>query len=162
MKKIFTAGLILVCSFASGRASDKAAHDAVHVTALPSTIEWKPGPASLPPGAQVAMLEGDLSKPGYFAVRLKLPAGYKVPAHFHPVQERVTVIEGSFYLGRGEKFDEASLTEYPAGAYISMPKGMRHFAMAKGECIIQLSTIGPWGITYVNPTDDPRNQKSSR
>lgn len=160
MKKLVLGFAVALSGLTVAWAKDAAKETTVMAT--PSSIEWKSGPASLPAGAQMAALEGDFAKPAYFAVRLKLPAGYKVPAHYHPVQERVTVVEGSFLLGHGDKFDEAALKEYPAGSYLSMPKGMRHFAMAKTDCVIQLQTVGPWGITYVNPADDPRNQKSAK
>lgn len=135
-----------------------AADKVPHVLQPPTAMKWTAGPPSLPPGTQVAMLEGDLAKEGFFAVRLKLPAGYRIPPHFHPVQERVTVIEGTFRLGMGDKVDEKGLRDYPAGSYLSMPAGMRHFAETTTGTVLQLATIGPWGITYVNPADDPRRQ----
>lgn len=106
------------------------------------------------------MLEGDLGKSGYFALRLKVPAGYKVMPHHHPGVERVTVIEGTFYLGMGEAWDDAALVAYPAGSYVSIPTGHRHFAHFKEPGVIQLASLGPWGITYVNPADDPRKSQT--
>jgi len=123
----------------------------------PDGLDWKMNPAGLPPGAKMAVLEGDPSKPEFFTIRAWLPDGYKVPPHWHPGQERVTVLQGTFNLGEGDVFHESKATMYPPGSYTSMPPGMHHFAFAKGETIIQVSTIGPWGITYVNPADDPRN-----
>lgn len=134
----------------------------IFVTATPDKLDWQPAPPALPRGAMSALLEGDPKLPGFFAMRVKLPAGYKVPAHFHPVQERLTVIEGTFLLGHGDKFDETALKEYPAGSYLSMPAGMHHFAMSKTDCVIQLNTIGPWSIIYLNPADDPRSQKTQK
>lgn len=151
-------GLRLQAAEPAPAASPKAAAP-VHVMALPGGMEWKAAPPALPAGAQVVLLEGDPKVGGYFAMRIKLPPGYRVPPHFHPVQERVTVLEGTFLLGQGEARDEAALKEYPAGSYISMPAGMRHFAATKAGAVIQLTTIGPWGITYVDPADDPRNKK---
>src|SRR4051794_32511287 len=82
---------------------------------LPQALQWKDGPPSLPSGAKIAVLEGDPTKEGPFAMRLKLPDGYRIPPHTHPKTERLTVISGTFQLGMGEKFDEAALRTMPAG-----------------------------------------------
>jgi hypothetical protein len=121
-------------------------------------VKWRPAD-TLPPGAKIAVLEGDMAKPGYFCARAWLPDGYRIPAHWHPNAERVTIITGTLYLGEGDSFDQSKATALPAGAYSSMPPGMRHYAWTKGETILQITTMGPWGITYVNPADDPRMQK---
>jgi len=121
--------------------------------------QWTNGPASLPAGAKLAVLEGDPAKEGFFTMRLWLPDGFKVSPHWHPKVEHVTVISGTFNLGMGEKFDQAGAREMPAGTFGFWPAGMRHFAWAKGDTVIQLHGIGPWTITYVNPSDDPRNMK---
>ena len=125
---------------------------------MPDELKWEDSKA-LPPGAKVAILEGDPQKEGFFAMRAKLPAGYKIPPHYHPCPERVTVLSGTFHLGAGEKFDDKAGKTLPAGSYTSMPPGMRHYAWTEGETVLQISTIGPWGITYVNPADDPRAPK---
>ncbi|HEV8608358.1 MAG TPA: cupin domain-containing protein [Tepidisphaeraceae bacterium] len=130
-----------------------------HEIIRPEQIQWKDAPPSLPAGAKVAILEGDPAKEGYFAMRVMLPDGYRIPPHFHPGVERVTVISGTFHLGQGEKFDRAAAQALPAGTYSFMQPGMRHFAWAEGPTVLQISTLGPWGITYVNPSDDPRQQK---
>lgn len=127
---------------------------------LPDGMTWGPAPAGLPADGQSALLEGDPSKPGYFAVRLKGPAGYKIMPHWHGGFERITVISGTFALGMGDTYDESKLKTYPPGSYISMPKGMRHFAQFKSDCVVQLASLGPWNITYVDPKDDPRKQSA--
>jgi quercetin dioxygenase-like cupin family protein len=129
-----------------------------HGITLPDNIEWKDAPA-LGPGAKVAVLEGDPTKEGYFAMRVKLPDGFRIAPHSHPCYERVTVISGTFNLGAGEKFDQGATQALPTGAYWSMEPGMRHFAWAKGETVVQVTTMGPWGINYVNPADDPRRKQ---
>ena len=125
----------------------------------PADIKWQEGPPSLPKGAMVAVLEGDPGKEGEFVMRAKLPDGYRVPPHTHPKTERVTVISGEFHLGMGAKFDEKACQAMPAGTYGHWPAGMKHFAWAKGETVIQVHGTGPWSIEYVNPDDDPRNKK---
>jgi len=127
----------------------------------PTTIEWKEGPAALPPGAKMAALEGDPTKEGPFVVRFQFPAGYRVPPHTHPKTERVTVISGTLYLASGEALDRNSAKSLPAGSFGFWPAGMKHTAWSEGETIIQLHGIGPWQINYVNPADDPRNTKKS-
>lgn len=123
----------------------------------PEALQWRPGPASLPAGAHFAVLEGDPTKEGPFTMRLRLPDGFRIPPHRHPAWERVTVISGTFHLGVGEKFD-ASLTQpMLAGTFGYWPPGMKHFAWAGGETILQLHGTGPWRIEYLNPADDPRN-----
>ena len=130
-----------------------------HGIVSPQEIKWGPAPDVLPPGAEAAVLFGDPSKEGLFALRLKLPQGYSVPPHTHPVDEVVTVISGTFGLGMGETADRGAAQPLPAGSFFALPPETAHFVFIDQETIIQISTIGPWGLTYVNPEDDPR-QKS--
>jgi quercetin dioxygenase-like cupin family protein len=130
-----------------------------HKVVTPQEVKWGPGPASIPPGAEAAALYGDPSKEGLFALRLKLPKGYRIPPHTHPKPEVVTVISGVFRLGMGETADPSKAKPLPAGSFVALPPGMAHFAMADEETVVQLNSTGPWGLTYVNPKDDPR-QKS--
>jgi quercetin dioxygenase-like cupin family protein len=125
----------------------------------PDGMTWRDGPPSLPPGAKIAVLEGDPTKSGPFVMRVKLPDGYKVPPHTHPKPERLTVLSGSFHLGMGEKLDPKHAQELTPGTYGTWPAGMKHFAWVEGETVIQLHGDGPWNIDYVNPADDPRNKK---
>jgi anti-sigma factor ChrR (cupin superfamily) len=121
------------------------------VTINPDAVKWNP----LMPGIQIAALAGDSSKPGPYTVRLKFADGVKVAPHWHPEDENVTVLQGTFLAGMGEKYDAAALREFPTGSFILMPKEMRHFAAARGETIMQLHGNGPFVINYVNPADDP-------
>ena len=122
-------------------------------------IKWKDGPGSLPAGAKFAMLEGDPTKEGPFVMRLWFPDGFRIQPHWHPKVERVTIISGTLNLGMGEKFDKSATRELTAGTFGFWPAGMRHFAWAKGDTVLQLHGTGPWIITYVNPADDPRNAR---
>ncbi len=125
----------------------------------PDEIKWADGPASLPKGAQIAVLEGDPAREGPFVFRVKIPDGYRVPPHTHPKVERITVIEGTLHIGKGETFDAQAARPMPKGTYGHWPAGMTHFVFAKGETILQFHGEGPWTIKYVNPADDPRNAK---
>ena len=122
----------------------------------PATIQWREGPPSMLPGAKMAILEGDPAKEGFFTMRLKVPDGYRVLPHSHPNTERLTIIQGTVHLGTGDRFDAGATRALPAGTYSSMPPRMTHFAWMEGETILQLSSIGPWEVVYVNPADDPR------
>ena len=136
-----------------------AAMPADHVMLTPADLKWGPAPGALPPGAMVVVLDGDPFAAGLYTSRLKLPAGYKIPAHSHPADEHVTVISGSFYMGLGDKLDPAKSTMMLPGSFAVMKQGTRHFAWSKEESIIQFHGMGPWGINYVNPADDPRTKK---
>jgi quercetin dioxygenase-like cupin family protein len=131
-----------------------------HGLIQPPEVKWAAAPASLPSGAQGAVLQGDPAKPGPFTMRLKLPDGYRIPPHYHPAIEHITVLQGTFALGMGEQVDAAKEKPLVAGSFAFMPPGMRHFARAQGETIVQLHGTGPWGITYVNPADDPRKKQN--
>lgn len=122
----------------------------------PDTLKWGPAPPSLPKGAQAAVLSGDPGKPGPFTLRLKFPAGFKIPAHNHPSFEAVTVIAGTFNIGMGDKLDESKGQKLTVGSFIYLPGKMNHFAFASTESIVQINSEGPFAITYVNPADDPR------
>src|SRR5215475_15944858 len=124
----------------------------------PQDIKWAPAPAMLPPGAEAAVLFGDPSKEGYFVLRLKFPAGYSVAPHTHPVDEVVTVISGTFYKGMGKTADRRKAQPLPAGSFFALPPGVAHYVFMHEETVIQISTKGPWGLTYVNPKDDPREK----
>ena len=122
----------------------------------PQDVQWGAAPPVLPPGAEAAVLFGDPGKEGLFALRVKFPAGYAIPPHTHPVDEVVTVVSGTFMLGMGETADQSATTPLAAGSFFALPPEMAHFAYVEEETVVQITTIGPWGLTYVNPEDDPR------
>ena len=119
-------------------------------------ITWGPAPAFLPPGAQIAVLEGDPTAAGTFTIRLKLPNGYKIPPHTHPTVENVTVLSGTFRAGMGTAFDDAKLTDLGRDAFVSIPAEHAHYAMARGETVVQVHGLSPFVLTYVNPADATR------
>ena len=127
-------------------------------THSPDQIKWKDGPASLPAGAQMAVLEGDPTKEGPFVFRLKLPSDYTIAPHMHPRAARLTVIAGTFNIAEGESVNKTAgkAKVMPAGTFGYWPARMHHFAWTSGETIIQLHGLGPWQIEYLNPADDPR------
>lgn len=128
-----------------------------HKAFLPQDIPWSVAPASLPAGAEAAVLYGDPSKEGEFTMRLKLPKGYRIAPHTHPKPEAITVISGVFKLGLGPTGERAGVETLPAGSFSMMPKGVVHYVFADEDAIVQINATGPWSIEYVNPKDDPRN-----
>lgn len=127
-----------------------------HTVTLPDAVAWAPGPASIPPGAEAAVLYGNPGKEGLFALRLKLPGAYHIPPHSHPKPEVVTVISGTLRLGMGETADKDTAQPLPAGSFFAFPPGMTHYVYTDEETVLQLNSVGPWSLTYVNPQDDPR------
>ena len=127
-----------------------------HLVYRPEDVDWQDGPASLESGAMYAVLEGDLDRSEVFTMQIKMPDGFQIAPHWHPNVERVTVLSGVFYLGSGDEMDMDAAERLEAGTYTSMPPEMRHYAFTEGRTIIQLTTIGPWVINYLNPEDDPR------
>jgi quercetin dioxygenase-like cupin family protein len=158
MKSLYLLSAALLASLAANAAKPMSPM----VEIMPESIQWGDAPSGLPMGAQGTLLEGNPGKPGYFAVRVKAPAGYKIMPHTHPGVERVTVLEGTVYLGMGPKWDESAMKAYPAGSYLSIPKGHQHYAYFKQPTTIQLNSLGPWGITYIDPKDDPRKKQSAK
>jgi quercetin dioxygenase-like cupin family protein len=130
-----------------------------HAMVNPDDITWKDGPPSLPKGAQMALIYGDPAKDGMFVMRLKFPANYRIPAHTHPTDEVVTVVSGEFNIGMGATFDAAKTKAIIAGGVIAMAPGTQHYVEVDKDTVVQLSTRGPWAISYVNPADDPRKSQ---
>lgn len=128
-----------------------------HRIITPNDLKWE-DVASLPPGAKIAVIEGRMSDEGPVTARVKLPANYRIPPHYHPGQERVTVISGTVNIGMGDKFDARKSTAMKPGTVLLMPPKMHHFAWTSEETIFQLNVSGPWSVTYLNPADDPRKQ----
>ena len=121
-------------------------------------IHWTQLPG-YPPAVRLAILEGDPSQPGPYTVRVRLPAGTRMEPHRHPEDRLYTVISGVFYIGLGETFDEAKLSAHAPGSVIILPGGQAHFHWAKsGEYVTQVTAIGPLGLAYVDPANDPRSQ----
>jgi quercetin dioxygenase-like cupin family protein len=127
-----------------------------HKILTPDDVKWGPAPASVPKGAQAAVVYGNPSKDGLFAMRLKLPQGYHIPPHTHPKPEVVTVLSGTLRLGEGANAEKSKTTPLPAGSFFVMAPGMQHYVYADEEIVLQLNSTGPWGLTYVNAKDDPR------
>lgn len=137
-----------------------AKHGAATHLVTPDQVQWEPS-AKMPKGAEVALLDGDMKKKGSeYTLRIRMPDGYRIPPHFHPGDEHVTVLEGTFRMGVGDKLDENALSDMPVGSFHMVPKGVHHYGLAKGRTVVQVHGVAPFGITYVNPADDPAKTAS--
>ncbi|MEO6463569.1 MAG: cupin domain-containing protein [Candidatus Eisenbacteria bacterium] len=128
-----------------------------HTLVGPADLKWE-DVSSLPKGAKLAVIEGPMSEAVPFTVRIKLPANYRIPPHWHPAVERVTVLSGTLHMGLGDTFDRTKSSAVPVGGVMIMQPNTNHFAWTRRATVIQLHGTGPWGITYVNPEDDPRKK----
>jgi len=127
-----------------------------HAILADADLKWGAAPPALPKGASLAVVTGDPGQPGPFTIRIRFPAGYQVPPHWHPTDEHVTVLSGTVAFGMGDKVDPAAMKELTAGGFARMPAEMRHYVTAKTEATLQVHGVGPFTLNYVNPADDPR------
>jgi hypothetical protein len=138
------------------------AHPGGHETNAftPETIPWGPAPPFLAPGAQLAVIEGNpMASSGDYTVRVKMPAGYRIAPHWHPLRENVTVISGTFKVGMGDSFEADKMATFPAGSFAYLDPDMHHYAMATGEVVVQIHGMSPVQFNYINPQDDPSKNK---
>jgi quercetin dioxygenase-like cupin family protein len=151
-------GLVfLACQFSTITAQ-VTAHE--RHTFTPETIPWGPAPPFLAPGAQFAVLEGDpTASSGDYTIRLKMPDGYRIAPHFHPLRENVTVISGTFKLGMGDVFNANKMTALTAGSFGFLDPNMHHYAMACGEVVVQVHGSSPLQFNFINPEDDQSRNK---
>jgi quercetin dioxygenase-like cupin family protein len=146
---------VLALSVAAALASSAAT-----VHAQKAALEWGPAPASLPPGARMAIVSGNPGKPGPFTIRLSLPSGFEVPPHFHPVDEHQTLISGRIGHGMGDTVDLESVKWLRPGQSITLPANAHHYVRTRGRTLVEVSAVGPFVVTYVRPRDDPRRRGS--
>jgi quercetin dioxygenase-like cupin family protein len=158
MTRQSTALATLIAACFVGSAPLAQAAEETHVIASPATVKWGDAPPSFPKGAQLAVLHGDPGKAGPFALYMKMPAGYKIPAHWHSQDENLVIVSGTFYAGMGDKLDEKKAQALKAGSYVFMPAKMHHYAFAKSPAVVELHGTGPFDITYIDPKDDPQKK----
>jgi hypothetical protein len=104
---------------------------------LPDQIAWQS--MSGYPGSQRAVMVGDPSKPGFYAVMVKWLAGnhFSHP-HFHPHDRFITVLKGIWWVGSGTKFDPNATVPMPAGTFVTHFGKQVHFDGAKDEDAVLL------------------------
>jgi quercetin dioxygenase-like cupin family protein len=116
-------------------------------------IQWKP----LRPGAEIAVVSGDPDKEGSpFVLRFRYLGKSRIPPHWHPVDEHLTVLSGTFRIGMGPGGDENATTALATGAYAYVAAKMVHYAWADAGTVVQAHGTGPFAINYVNAADDPK------
>jgi hypothetical protein len=130
-----------------------------HGVVMADKVQWGPAPAILPAGAQLAVLEGNPAEKGAVVLRLKMPANYKIPAHWHSMDERVTVLSGTFNIGMGDKLSTTGSQALTPGGFVSLPAKMHHFAWASAPTVVQINLDGPFDLFYVDPKDNPQTGK---
>ena len=134
------------------------AGSAVQAKTSHSHLKWMAGPPSLPSGAQMAVVSGDPGKKGMFALQLKMPANYAVPPHSHPTDEVVKIVSGKLHYGMSDKMNMSEAKTRTAGHTTTMKATMNHWVHAPAPATVQVSGMGPFEITYVDPKDDPRKK----
>jgi hypothetical protein len=145
--------LIVALLDLSGAEAEDRPSEYIRVTS--ADIKWSSLP-SMPKGAQIAVLQGNPGKPGLFTIRVKLPANYALPVHSHPDERTRTTISGTYYSAIGDKADSSKLIAFPPGTVSYVPPTVWQFAETRDEEVVfQITGIGPTGIDYLNPEDNP-------
>ena len=151
--------LIIVPAYAQQGESGQLRMTQQEIIDAKATGPTAPGSSNLSV-VQVIVIHGNPSKAGLYTILLKVAANTKIAAHLHPDDRVGTVVSGTWYFGYGDKFDESKLKKLPVGSIYSEVEGQNHFAMTGNEpVIVEITGYGPSGVTYVNPADDPQNQK---
>jgi hypothetical protein len=158
-RPIVSSSLVLILGLATTGAA--LAQDR-HVLVPADALTWAPAPPALPPGAQISVLDGDPARKGPVTLRLRFPAEYTVPPHWHSMTERVTVLSGTLHVGMGDAVDRQRSDALKPGGYVSLPAKMHHYAWTSAPTVVQISLEGPFDIFYVNERDDPQRTSSSR
>ena len=163
MKRVLylTIALAVLLSWADRHFTISASAQSHATNALtPETIPWGPAPPFVPAGAQLAVLEGDPTAPsGDYTLRLKMPDGYRIPPHWHPLRENVTVMSGTLKVGMGDRFNKEKMAAFPAGSFAYLDPDMHHYVLACGETVVQVHGSAPFQFNYINPEDDPSKNK---
>ena len=152
-RSLSTLGLAVVLAgpVTAGQTAPHASTEPATVV-TPFDIKWRP----LRPGAEIAVVSGNPDAAGEpFVMRIRYTGTVRVPPHWHPTDEHITVLSGAFMLGMGERVGESAVTRLGAGAYALAPARMPHFAWSDGDTVVQVHGIGPFAINYVNPSDRP-------
>jgi len=121
-------------------------------------LAWGPAPDAFPKGAKMAVESGNPMASGVFVVRLSFPKGYKIPPHFHPTDEHVQVHSGTFLVGMGDVLDASKTMKLAAKDTGTIKATMHHFAIASTPVVLSIRAEGPFAMTYVNASDDPRKR----
>jgi quercetin dioxygenase-like cupin family protein len=122
-----------------------------------AALHWTAVPSHLPAGAQVAIVSGDPTKAVLTTADLMMPDGYTMPAHFHPVDEQVEVLEGTLLIGVGAVMDHDKAMQANTGDTTVLHPGTQHYFIAKGRTRVRVTFMGPYTVTYVG-ADPPAGE----
>lgn len=114
-------------------------------------IGWGACPAGLPAACEMAVLEGDPRREMLFTVRFRTRGDFVLKPHWHPGNERVTVLEGRIGVGFGTEVDREMVTWFEAGDYYVNAKEVVHFVLTDGPTVVQITGIGPWKANLIEP-----------
>ena len=156
MKSVLLLTLTALLAASPAQAKTHKAAPAKHKAAAPAELKWMAGPPSLPAGAQMAVVSGDPGKAGKFTIQLKMPSNYSVPPHWHPTDEKVTLVSGKLVYGMSDQLSRTSGDALAEGASVTMKAKQHHWVFTGDGATVEVSAMGPFKITYVNPKDDPR------
>ncbi|HYZ89831.1 MAG TPA: cupin domain-containing protein [Myxococcales bacterium] len=159
MSLFIAAGSAALCFAALAKEAKAPKAEAVSINA--DDLKWEDAPAAFPKGAHLAVLHGNPFAKGLFALRFKMPDGYKIQPHWHTQAEELTILSGTFLLHMGDTMDAAAHS-LSAGAYHFLPARMHHSAEAKGEVVLELHGMGPFDIHYLNAADDPTKAAAAK
>jgi quercetin dioxygenase-like cupin family protein len=154
-RAFFLSTLLPVAVFVGAAFSAEPAEAPHHLVVAHDKLAWGPMPPQFPAGAQLAVVQGNPGGDGFYVVRARFPAGYRIMPHWHPGAENVTVISGKMHIAAGDAFDDKAGDVLEAGGYVSLPALMHHYAWAESASEIQIHGVGPLAIFYVDPKDDP-------
>ena len=159
MKRLMFLALSTLVFAAPAVAKHKAAP--AKAKAAPAELKWMDAPPMLPPGAQMAVVSGNPMAAGKFTIQLKMPSNYSVPAHWHPTDEKVTLVSGKLAYGMSDRVDKANAQALAEGASVTMKAKMHHWVSTGDGATVEVSAMGPFKITYVDPSTDPRGAASA-
>ena len=131
------------------------------IQAHAATMRWVEGPPAVP-GSRMTVLEGNPREAMLFTMRLAVPAGTRLPLHWHPQDERVTVLSGSVHVGFGDLLDEDAATKFETGDYYVNPANSRHFVWFTEAATLQITGMGPWELHLVEPEAPPKRELKIR
>jgi quercetin dioxygenase-like cupin family protein len=151
-KRLVLIALVVACAATvAARPLATAQNDSTAVCILPDNVKWNRD--SSVHGLETAALFGDPTAAEPYVQRIKFPPNHRLPPHSHPNGSRmVTVLSGTLYFAFGDKFDESKLKALPPGTFFVEPKDTAHYALTKGEVVLELHATGPAGTKYVEPT----------
>ncbi|MFL6736845.1 MAG: cupin domain-containing protein [Sphingomonas sp.] len=128
----------------------------------PAELKWMNAPPALPPGVQMAVVSGDPTKSGRFVIQLKMPYNYAVPAHWHPTDEKVTLVSGKLAYGMSDRLDKGKAQALAQGSSVVMKAKHNHWVFTGDGATVEVTAIGPFQITYVDPSTDPRGAPKAK